>query len=243
MFRAPFRFAETFFTKLYPGVVRRHAVVELHSAQVVLVAAFEMNEFAKKSFAHHLQHSHHIAAVTNVFQKHEVRTRGFVSVHELPALIERESAANFGSDVFSSLHGGDALLGVPFPGCRNHHSINVLVFQKIEIIVVAFIENGGFFLAFFGNHFERIGHHTRVGVGDGGDFAIVAKQGEFYVTLASKAHTNEADAQIGPWRLDAGRWILCCIFFGADDIWCCKCSRSERRISEKRAAVEMFCHF
>ncbi|KAG0733114.1 hypothetical protein G6F23_013660 [Rhizopus arrhizus] len=72
MLGAPARFAPALGAELHAAVVGlvRIAGVELHAAQVVLVAGLQMHQLAEQALAHHLQCGHHVTAVADVLQQH-----------------------------------------------------------------------------------------------------------------------------------------------------------------------------
>lgn len=195
MFGPPPGLRVPFFAKLRPGIVGGLAVVEFYPAQVVLVPALEVDQFSEQAFANHLQDRHDVAAVAYILQKHQVCARCLMGIHQLPAFVQGEPAADLCAHVFPGLHRGDTLLGMPFPGGSDHHGINVFVFQKPEVVVVPFVVHVRFFVAFFVYLFEAIGQHTEVGVGDGGYLAVVAQQCGVHVVLAAQPDPDKADAE------------------------------------------------
>ncbi len=62
------------------------SVIELHVAQVMLIATLQVHHFTKQSLAHHIEHRHYIAAVTYIFQHHYMALVSFCSLHHIPMI-------------------------------------------------------------------------------------------------------------------------------------------------------------
>src|SRR5579859_2775093 len=79
---APLRFGKSLFSKLGAVAIGTFAVVEFHFAQIMLVAALQVDELAKDVLTNHIQYGHDITPVTIILQHHE-RHAGFSDVRTI----------------------------------------------------------------------------------------------------------------------------------------------------------------
>ena len=191
--RAPARFVKGFGPKLDPTAVGLFSVVEFDRPQVVLIAAFQMDQFAKKPLAHHAQDRHHIAAVADIFQEKQVTPRAFAGVDELPAFVQTEGPAHLRAGEQSAFHRRHAHFSMPLPGCSDEHRIEFFFLQKISVIVgsVGVVSGLGSLLFLK----QRTGpfDHLRVDVRYGSDHAILAVEQQVDVTLSPKSTAEYCD--------------------------------------------------
>src|SRR5664279_2616096 len=84
MVGSPAGFRKSFLAKFHTAVVWCFAIIEFDTAQVMLVSALHVNEFAKKTLTHHLQYGHHISPVTDIFHHHHLGALCGCCIHYIP---------------------------------------------------------------------------------------------------------------------------------------------------------------
>ena len=217
MLRAPAGFTEAFFPKIHTTVVRTGPVVELYTAQVVLISTFQVHHLPKQSLPHHIQHGHDIPAIAHVFQKEQMLARFFLGAHQLPALVEGKGTTNLYPHVFTGLHRCNGLFGMPLPGRGNDHRIQIVLLQHAQIIfralVIYFCRRSGL----FSDHFLGALDHLGIYIADRSYYAIAAVQREVHVRLTAQANPYEPEVQFGIFigcllwgRTLLGRRSACC---------------------------------
>jgi hypothetical protein len=125
---APLCFGESFFAKLGTGAAV-FAVIELDVAQIMLIAALQVDDLAKHTLPHHIEHGHHVAAVAYVFELHQGHARTFRSMHQLPAFFYRHAGDYFAAYIFFGVHGIQTHYRMPFPRSRDNNGIDFLILQ------------------------------------------------------------------------------------------------------------------
>ena len=66
------------------------------------------------------------------------------SLHQFPALVQREAGGNFGGGVLAGPHGRDADRGVILPRRGGHHQVDIVALaQAQEIGLAAVVERRG----------------------------------------------------------------------------------------------------
>jgi hypothetical protein len=149
-------------------------VVEFYGAQIVLISATAVYQFAKKAFANHFERCHHVAPVAYVFENHELRTGFFGSVHQIPAFVHRVGGRNFHTYIrHSGFHGCNRHGHMPFPRTGNQYYIEFFVGEHFFVFMfTSFVNFRKFFpfsfKGFFGHVERKVGN-----IANRHDFGIV----------------------------------------------------------------------
>ncbi len=109
MLGAPARLRPALFAVFNAAAVRfgRVAVIELDGAQVMLVTALHVHQFAEQAAAHHLQHCHHVAPIAHVLQQHIGGAGLELRVQYIPVVLQADACHHFAAHRHLGLHGVD----------------------------------------------------------------------------------------------------------------------------------------
>ena len=174
----------------------RVAAVELHRAQVVLIAALQVNQLAEQTGPHHVQRRQDVAAIADVLQHHIGRAGALMDLDQVPVVLQRHPGDDLAGDGDFRLHGGDGHGGVPFPGRGDDHGVQAGMGQQVQIGPVgrAFV-GAGRRTAGGGDHALGAGDHQGLDVADGDDVHVVALQQDGQQGLGPQADADDPDLQ------------------------------------------------
>ncbi len=195
---APARLGPALRPELDPAAIGllRIAAVELHRAQVVLIAALQVDQLAEQPGAHHVQHRQHVAAIADVLQHHIGGAGPLVRLQHVPVILKTDARHHLAADRDFRLHRRDGHGGVPFPGGGDDDGVQPRMGQQVAIGLI-----GGPFIGarrrFPGGGDHPLGprDHQRLDVAQGDDVHIDPLQQDGHQALRPQPRADDPDLQ------------------------------------------------
>ena len=195
---APARLGPALGPELDPAAIGllRIAAVELHRAQIVLIAALQMDQFAEQPGAHHVQHRQHVAPITDVLQHHIGRAGPLVRLQHVPVILQADARHHLAADRDLRLHRRDGHGGVPFPRGGDDDRIQPRMGQQVAIGLIGRpLIGAGRGLSGGGDHPLGPRDHQRFDVAQGDDVHIGPLQQNGHQALRPQPRADDPDLQ------------------------------------------------
>ena len=103
--------------------------------QVMLITTLAVYNLSEQAFPHHTHNHQFIGAVAAIFNHHAVDTGFFISIYQLPAVVDRIGTANFNTDLFAAFHRVHSRRNMVFPGRTYKNHIHFGRFNQFSIIL------------------------------------------------------------------------------------------------------------
>ena len=119
------------------------AILEQNLAQVVQIRGLRVQQRAKHTLTHHLQHRELAVAVATVLHHQAVTSRFFGCVDQLPAIFDRRRDRDFAPHVLARAHRRQRYRRVPAPRRRGVDEIDIVALhQSLEIPLAIRVQRG-----------------------------------------------------------------------------------------------------
>ena len=156
-------------------------------AQVVLIAALAVNQFAEHALADHVQKSQLHLVVAAVFQQHAGDAGFLAGTDHAPAFLNGGGAAYFHRNPLAGAHGGNADVDMRGPAGHNNDCIDIIAGDDALVVGVAFGQEALNFAGFLLGQLDAV----LVYVADHADFNVGHLQQGLHLTASASAQTDD----------------------------------------------------
>ena len=198
MVRTPLGFCKRIFThaQLTAFLVSiMFTIIEFDIAQIMFVTASRMQQFTEQAFADHVQRSHAVATIANVFHDVQMASRSFRYVDQIPAFFQRIGGRDFHTDIRDTgFHGCNRHRHVPFPRAGDDDTIEFFVVQhlfKFTFAACIYLRSRNIEL---GDMIQRTLDRTSLDIADSHDLVSGDRQHVVNMFVTTRTCTDKTEA-------------------------------------------------